>query len=67
MKIIMWGDDGGWGVGVTLEVMLPRFAAGVNRGGEAGKNPMVRSARRGIRKCVCRAPGALGKSPQNVF
>ena len=37
---------------VTLEVRLHRFAAGVNRFGEKGKNPRVRSARRGIRKCA---------------
>ena len=35
-----------FGVGVNLEVRLHLFAAGVNRGGEAGKNPRLRSARR---------------------
>jgi len=33
-----------------LEVRRHRFAAGVNRVGEAGKDPRVRSVRRGIRK-----------------
>ena len=36
-------------VGVTLEVRLHRFAGTVNRGGEAGKKPRLRSARRGIK------------------
>ena len=57
----MLGDVRGWGVGVTLEDRFHRFAAGVNGVGEAGKNPRIRSARRGIRKCGRRAPGALGK------
>ena len=39
-------------VGVTLEVRLQRFAAGENGGGEAGNNPGVRSARRGIENIV---------------
>jgi len=38
---------------VTLEVRLRRFAAGVNGAGEAGKNPRVGSAERGIRICGC--------------
>ena len=49
---------------MTLEVRLQRFAAGVNRVGEAGKNPRIRSARRGMRKCGCRAPGSLRKDPK---
>ena len=52
-------------MGVMLKVRLHRFAAGVN-GGEAGKNPRVRSVGRGIRKCGRRAPGALGKA-QKIF
>ena len=35
MKIVVQGDVGGWGVGVTLEDRLHRFAADVNRVGEA--------------------------------
>jgi len=50
---------------VTLEVRLHRFAAGVKGAGEAGKNPRVGGARRGVRKCGRRAPGALGKGPKN--
>ena len=52
---------------MTLEVRLYRFAAGVNRGGEAGKIPRVRSARSGIRKFGFRAPGALEKGSKFFF
>ena len=52
------------GVGVTLEVRLHRFVAGVNKAGEAEKNPSVGGVRRGVRKFGRRAPGALEKGPK---
>ena len=53
------------GVGVTLEVRLHRFTAGVNGAGEVGKNPRVGGAR-GVQKCGRRAPGARGKGPKKL-
>jgi len=53
-------------VGVTLEVRLHRFAAGVKGAGEAGKNPRVGGARSGVRKCGLRAAGSLGKGHKKL-
>ena len=54
-------------VGVTLEVRLHRFTAGVNWSGEARKNPRVRSARRGIRKWWCWAPGTAENGQKKIW
>ena len=40
-----------------MEVRLHRFAAGVNRGGEVGKYPRVRSARRELKNGVLEPQG----------
>jgi len=48
--------------GVTLEVRIHRFAGGVNLGGEAGKNPRVRTA-----KMVLVSPRGRGKGPKKFL